>query len=127
VAAGVEAKLKFIEGAGHGGSEFQSLENQKLVDDFFDQHLSTQAAPVKITGASVSGKKLFVFGENFDSGAVILLNGQKQKTENDGQNQTTALIGRKAGKKIPHGQPVTLTVKNRDGRVSEPFSFTRPQ
>jgi hypothetical protein len=36
------------------------------------------------------------------------------------------LTGKKAGKKIARGQTVTLQVKNRDGRVSEPFSFIRP-
>ena len=125
-AAGVEAGLKFIEGAGHGGSEFDDPENRKLVDDFFDQHLSAQAVTIKITGASVTGKKLLVAGENFDSGAVIFLDEKKQKTANDEQNPSTILIGKKAGKKIAHGQTVTLQVKNRDGRVSELFSFVRP-
>ena len=125
-AAGIEASLKFIEGAGHGGSEFDNPENRKLVDDFFDQHLLAQTATVKITGASVTGKKLLIAGENFDSGAVILLDGKKQKTANDEQNPSTTLIGKKAGKKIAHGQMVTLQVRNRDDRVSEPFSFVRP-
>ena len=125
-AAGVEASLKFIEGAGHGGSEFDNLENRKLVDDFFDLHLLAETAAMKITGASVTGKKLVITGENFDSGAVILLDGKKQKTANDEQNPSTTLIGKKAGKKIAHGEMVTLQVKNRNGRVSEPFGFVRP-
>ena len=125
-AAGVEASLKFIEGAGHGESEFDNLENRKLVDDFFDRHLLAQAVTIKITGASVTGKKLLIAGENFDSGAVILLDGKKQKTINDEQNPSTMLIGKKAGKNIAHGQMVTLQVRNRDDRVSEPFSFVRP-
>ena len=125
-AAGVEATLKFIAGAGHGGSEFDDAENRKLVDDFFAEHLSKQAASLKITAASVTGKKLFVFGEGFDSGTVILLDGEKQKTANDEQNPTTLLIGKKAGKKIASGQTVRLEVRNRDGGLSEAFSFTRP-
>ena len=125
-AAGIEAGLKFIEGAGHGGSEFDNPENRKLVDDFLDQHLLAQTATVKITGASVTGKKLFIAGENFDNGAIILLDGKKQKTANDEQTPSTTLIGKKAGKKIAHGQMVTLQVRNRDDRVSEPFSFVRP-
>ena len=125
-AAGAEVSFKFIEGAGHGGSEFDNAENRKLVEDFFDQHLSEQAISLKITAASVSGKKLFVYGENFDSGTVILLDGEKQKTANDEQNPTTVLIGKKAGKKIAQAQTVTLQVRNPDGRLSEPFSFTRP-
>ena len=35
-----------------------------------------------ITGASVSGKKLFVFGLNFPAGSVILVNNEPQKTKN---------------------------------------------
>lgn len=124
--AGVEVTLKFIEGAGHGGSAFDDDENRKLVEDFLDQHLSKEAASLKITAASVAGKKLFVYGENFDSSTVILLDGAKQKTVNDEQNPTTVLIGRKAGKKIVSGQTVSLQVRNPGGRISEPFSFTRP-
>jgi hypothetical protein len=125
-AAGAEASLKYIEGAGHGGTEFDSADNRKLVDDFLDQHMPARAVSMKITAASVSGKKLFVQGENFDTGAVILLDGEKQKTANDEQNPQTVLIAKKAGKKIAHGQTVTLEVRNSDGKLSEPFSFTRP-
>jgi alpha-beta hydrolase superfamily lysophospholipase len=126
-AVGVEASLKLIEGAGHGGSEFEDAENQKLVDDFFDIHLSVQSKPVKITAALVSGKKLHIFGENFSSGAAIFVNGEKQKTSNDEQNPATALTAKKAGKKISRGQTVTLEVRNRDGQMSQPFIFTRPE
>ncbi len=78
----------------------------------------------RITGASVSGKKLIVSGENFDSGAVILLDGKKQKTANDGQNPSTTLIGKKAGKKIARGETVTLQIRNSDGALSQEFRFT---
>jgi acetyl esterase/lipase len=125
-AAGPEVSLKFIEGAGHGGSEFDNVENRDLVEDFLDRHLSQQSVSINITAASVSGKKLFVYGENFGSGAVILLDGNKQKTANDDQNPTTVLIGKKAGKKISQGQTVGLQVRNPDGTLSAPFSFTRP-
>jgi uncharacterized delta-60 repeat protein len=76
----------------------------------------------RITSASVSGKKLFVLGENFDSGAVILLNGDDQKTVPDDQNPTTRLIGKKAGKKISPGDK--LRVRNSDGVLSPEFTFT---
>ena len=75
-----------------------------------------------ITGASVAGKKLFVTGENFDPGAVILLNGEERKTRNDDQNPATKLIGRKAGKKIKAGDK--LQVRNPNGTVSQEFTFT---
>lgn len=125
-AAGVPVSLRFIEGAGHGGSEFDNAENRDLVEGFLDRHLSEQPVSINITAALVGGKKLFVYGENFGRDAVILLDGKKQKSANDEQNPTTVLIGKKAGKKISSGQTVTLQVKNLDGRLSEPFIFTRP-
>ena len=86
----------------------------------------TQAGlPVRITSASVMGKRLFVFGENFDSGALILLNGMVQITKNDPANPRISLIGKKAGKKIAPGQMVTLRVVNPNGSSSDEFSFTR--
>jgi hypothetical protein len=83
------------------------------------------AAPVptpRISAASVSGKKLFVVGENFDQGAVILINGEQQKTANDADNPNTRLIGKKSGKKVKAGDK--LRVKNTDGMVSEEFTFS---
>jgi hypothetical protein len=76
----------------------------------------------KITSASVSGKKLFLSGENFLVGAVILLNGEEEKTRNDDQNPSTTLIGKKAGKKIKAGD--LIQVRNPDGTLSEEFIFT---
>ena len=79
----------------------------------------------KISGASVGGKKLFVFGESFQMGAVVLLDGNEQATLND-DDFSHMLRCKKAGKKIAGGSTVTLTVKNPDGTASAPFSFTRP-
>jgi N-acetylneuraminic acid mutarotase len=76
----------------------------------------------KIINASVSGKKLFITGEDFDDGAVILLNGEEQKSKNDEQNPQTILIGKKAGKKIKPGDRVQ--VRNPNGSLSEEFTFT---
>jgi hypothetical protein len=78
--------------------------------------------PPKITMASVAGKKLIVVGENFNPDAVILINGEEQKTRNDDQNPGTRLIGKKAGKKIKPGD--RLQVRNPDGPLSEEFIFT---
>lgn len=83
----------------------------------------TQAgAPVTITSASVAGKKLFVSGENFDPGAVILLNGAVQITKHDAENPKTSLIGKKAGKKIQPGDK--LQVRNPNGTISLEFVFS---
>ena len=80
-----------------------------------------------IDSAAVNGKKLIVSGSKFDIGAELLLDGKKQKkTVNDEVNPSTMLIAKKAGKTIDHGSTVTLEVRNLDGTVSSPFSFTRP-
>lgn len=80
----------------------------------------------RITGATISGKRLVVEGKNFDEGAAVLLNGERQKTANDEINPNTMLVARKAGKKISPGQAVTLQVQNFDGTLSAEFRFTRP-
>lgn len=86
---------------------------------------ASSPAPV-ISGATISGKRLFVMGQNFDSGAKVFLNGEKQKkTENDETNPTTVLIARKAGNLISAGQTVTLQVRNLDNTLSNEYSFTR--
>jgi N-acetylneuraminic acid mutarotase len=79
-------------------------------------------APVlSITSASVDRRKLIVSGEDFDDGAVILLNDVEQATVNDIQNPTTVLIGKKAGRKIKPGDK--LQVRNSNGDLSPEFTF----
>jgi uncharacterized delta-60 repeat protein len=89
----------------------------------------TQGSPItspQITGAELDGKKLYVYGKNFDIDADLLLNGEEQKkTSNDALNPTTMLIAKKSGKKIALGETVTLQVRNLDGRLSNEYSFTR--
>ena len=79
----------------------------------------------RITGALVSGKSLIVSGENFDSGAMLLLDGERQKTKNDLQDPNRRLIAKKAGKRVGSGQTVAVQVRNSDGSLSTPFVFTR--
>jgi hypothetical protein len=69
---------------------------------------------------------LIVTGQNFDAGAKVFLNGDKQKTSNDDSSPTTMLIAKKAGKKINAGDSVTLQVRNSDNSLSAEFPFTRP-
>ena len=83
----------------------------------------TTKAP-EIFSAAVNGKKLLVFGESFQMGAVVLLDGNEQGTLND-DDFSHLLRCKKAGKKIAAGSTVTLTVKNPDGTLSAPFTFTR--
>jgi N-acetylneuraminic acid mutarotase len=105
-----------ISGGNGGGSP--ALTSAELFDP--------TTAPLRITSARVSGKKLFVEGQGFDEGAAILLNDVKQKTVNDGANPTTLLKGKKAGKKIGRGEMVRLRVRNSDDTESPEFLFTRP-
>jgi len=81
--------------------------------------------PPAISGATVSGKQLIVTGQNFDAGAKVYLNGDKQKTSNDDASPTTILIAKKAGKKINAGDTVTLQVRNSDNSLSTEYQFTR--
>jgi hypothetical protein len=95
-----------------------------------DQMLTiTQAAlDIKrpnIANAAIAAKNLIVTGDNFDAGALILLNGEQQKTLHDEQDPRS-LVGKKVGKKIAPGQTVLLQVRNSDGILSPDFSFTRP-
>ena len=97
-------------------------------------HTHTRTATVmvvagspSITGAEVIGKQLVVYGGNFDSGAKLLLNGEKQKkTFNDEVTPATKLIARKSGRNIAPGDTVTLQVRNLDSRLSNEFRFKRP-
>lgn len=84
-----------------------------------------QTSVPKITNASINGKNLIVSGENFDTGAVILLDGADQRTVNDSEKPASILIGKKVGKKIASGQQVTLRVRNPDGATSAEFPFIR--
>lgn len=80
----------------------------------------------QVTDVAISGKKLIVTGEDFDDGADIHLNDEKQKTKNDGDNPMTRLIAKKAAKKIEPGQTVMIKVKNSNGQESEVVEFMRP-
>jgi hypothetical protein len=80
----------------------------------------------KIVDVSISGKNLLVNGSGFDDGATIFVDGERKKTRPDELTPTTALVGKKVGKKIARGQTVTVQVRNSDGSLSNEFSFTRP-
>lgn len=66
-----------------------------------------------------------MFGKNFDDGAVILLNGEAQKTKKDVPDPATGLRGKKTAKLIAVGQAVSLQVRNGSGALSPAFLFTR--
>jgi hypothetical protein len=53
--------------------------------------------PLKISGASVRGRKLFSFGESFDKGALVLLNGEAQHTINDSESLAATVVAKPRG------------------------------
>ncbi len=73
----------------------------------------------------LKGNKLIVTGDNFDEGALIVLDGEEQRTRNDDQNPKSRLTGKKAGNKIAPGQSVMIRVKNPNGMISLEFKFAR--
>ena len=84
--------------------------------------VNVQQSP-KIASARVKGKKLIVTGADFSSGAVLMINGEKQKTKNDAASPTTMLIVKKGGKKIRAGEVTSLRVENSGGALSNEFGF----
>jgi hypothetical protein len=82
-----------------------------------------QSDAPQITGVRRQGKKLFVTGDHFDLGAVILVNGEPQKTANDETTPTTLLIAKKAGKLIGPNDVVNVEVQNPDGQTSTHTKF----
>lgn len=66
-------------------------------------------------------KNLIVVGQNFGTGARIVLNGEPQKTANDMDSPSTRLIGKKVGKKIRTGDHVK--VRNPDGSESNEVTY----
>jgi hypothetical protein len=81
----------------------------------------------EIVAAEIEDKVLEVAARNVDRGAVILLDGVAQKTQqrlSSGSSQI--LTSKKAVKKIARGQRVTIQVRNANGFESAPFSYTRP-
>jgi hypothetical protein len=111
--------FEFIQG--QTGVAPNGIELHPILDIAFDVNLQKPY----IVNASVTGKKLFVQGLNFAEGAVILINGEEQKTRVDEENPSVVLIGKKAGKNIAPGQTVTLQIRLADGTLSKGFSFTK--
>jgi hypothetical protein len=107
---------------GQRGVAPNGIELHPILELNFDVEIGT---PV-IISAVAKGKKLLVSGLNFADAAVLLINGDKQKTRNDDASPTTLLIAKKAARDIAPGDTVTLQVRNAAGQVSVEFTFTRP-
>lgn len=89
--------------------------------DTFTVYQDGAGAGPQITSTSKSGKKVFVYGVNFDSGSVILLNGEKQKTLHDDSNPRTVLIGKKIGRWAVPGD--RLQVRTSTGALSAEYTY----
>lgn len=74
-----------------------------------------------ITSAMRNGKQMLVNGINFDSGSVILLNGEEQRTLHDDSNPRTILIGKRVGKLARAGDK--LQVRSSSGGLSPQFIY----
>lgn len=106
---------------GQRGLAPNGIELHPVLDLTFDADLGT---PI-IIGAMINGKKLIISGLNFDDGAVLLLEGDKQKTRNNEDSPTTGLICKKAGRNITPGTTVKLQVRNSNGQLSGEYSLMR--
>lgn len=74
----------------------------------------------------ISGKHLIVYGQNFDTGAVLRINDEPTKTRNDVPDPSQVLFAKKAAKKIAPGQTVQLQIENSNGKRSNFLFFTKP-
>jgi hypothetical protein len=79
-----------------------------------------------ITRVSVSGKMLVVEGENFDDGAVILVEGKQQQTVIDPASAGSKLMSKKAAKKVKRKPEARVQVRNSDGSMSVGYNYAQP-
>jgi hypothetical protein len=93
-----------------------------LQGDLFTVYQDGVGVGPVITSASRSGKQVLVYGINFDSGSVIVLNGEKQKTLHDDANPRTLLIGKKTAKWAVPGDK--LQVRTSTGALSAEYTYT---
>ncbi len=85
----------------------------------------TTAVP-EITDVTAKVKKLFVFGNNFQVGSFVEINGIDVGTLNDDDDPEHFLRCKKGSKKIEAGTTAMIVVRNPDGTASAPFSFHKP-
>jgi hypothetical protein len=74
-----------------------------------------------IMSTTREGKRVYLYGINFDSGSVILLNGDKQKTLHDESNPRTVIIGKKLAKWAIPGD--RIQVRTSTGALSPAYIY----
>jgi hypothetical protein len=72
------------------------------------------------------GKKLTVFGQNFDQGAALFVNGQFKAAVNDSFDPTRKLFSKKGAKGVKHNQGVSIQIRNASGIFSNVIFVVRP-
>ncbi len=77
--------------------------------------VSDASSGLVVNSARIKGRKLIVIGDNFDEGAVVLVNGDEMKTIRDSESATTRLVAKKAGNAIPLDTIYTVSVRNSTG------------
>jgi photosystem II stability/assembly factor-like uncharacterized protein len=86
----------------------------------------TPTASPWLRSFTIEGKRLLVFGERFDAGAVILLDGEEQPTKNDGVTPTGKLIGKTAGKRLRKNPALKIQVRNANGQLTQEVTLWPP-
>lgn len=96
--------------------------------DIFIAKIDPNATPNNpvLVQAVISGKNLIVYGQGFDTGAVLRINDEPTKTKNDVPDPTQVLFAKKAAKWIAPGHTVQLQVENTTGKRSNLLFFQKP-
>lgn len=80
---------------------------------------AAQATLPFVVGAQIKGKNLIISGFGFGEGAVVLINGEPQKSKNDPDLPSRTLRAPKGAKRIPSGEIAMVQVQNTDGKLSD--------
>jgi hypothetical protein len=91
----------------------------RIIESAASNEVAFEAAlsPI-INQATVKRRKLIVSGQNFDSGAKILLNGVEQSTK---YKSITKLVGKNVGQVIRPNDKIK--VRNSDGTESTEYTY----
>lgn len=79
---------------------------------------AAQATPF-VVGAHIKGKNLIISGFGFGEGAVVLVNGEPQKSKNDPDLPSRTLRVPRGKKRISSGEIAMVQVQNTDGELSD--------
>jgi len=103
-------------------------ETNNGVRDIFFARIDPAANPdgPVLLQAVIDGKRLIIYGQNFDGGAKLRINDEQTKTKNSDPDPTEVLVAKKGAKVIAPGQTVQLQVVNASGKRSNLLFLTKP-